>query len=267
MNSTRSILLLIPFIAATHSLAPADVVLTAQKEGYTAFHDAVMHAGLYEHAKKKRDEDGSLAPFTVFVPTNEAFKAIQSLDEKTKKKLITLHVVPHAEVKKPDEEMKTGLPTVGEKLLFAQEGKVFIDESETKATVIKGPIPAENGLVYVIDAVLLPAGVTAPKPAEETKPTEPVVPVEAPKAAPAVKAAEEAKPVETKKQEEPVKSVEIKLSAPEQKESASEKTVETLTTAVTQLTQSIQLLIHVIQQAQTQGVALEREQEKPIVVN
>ena len=236
MNRKTFFLLLAPFMATTQHLLPADVVLTAQKEGYTAFHDAVMQAGLYDHAKKKRDEDGSLAPFTVFVPTNEAFDAIKSLDEKTKKKLITLHVLPHAEVKKPDEEMKTGLPTVGEKLLFASDNKVFIDESETKATVVKGPLSADNGLVYVIDTVLLPAGVTVPKQVEQPKKTE------------------ETKPAEHTKQTE-------------EKTALSEKTAETLTSAVTQLTQSIQLLIHVIQQAQIQSVPAEKEQAKPIVVN
>jgi len=84
-----TLLAISPILTATD-----DVVITAQKEGYTAFHDAVMDAGVYEHAKKDAGAKGSLAPFTVFVPTNEAFEKIKLLDAKKKKKYITFHVVP-----------------------------------------------------------------------------------------------------------------------------------------------------------------------------
>lgn len=142
--------------------ADADVVVTAKTEGYSAFHDAVMSAGIYEHAKKNEGDAGSLAPFTVFVPTNEAFEAIKSLDAKKLKKYITYHVVPGKRLEKLDETMKDGVGTVGEKLLFSQNGELFLDESKTKAKVTKGPITASNGLIYVIDHVLLPAEDAAP---------------------------------------------------------------------------------------------------------
>jgi uncharacterized surface protein with fasciclin (FAS1) repeats len=151
-----------------------DVVVTAKTEGYTAFHDAVMSSGLYEHAKKSEGEGGSLAPFTVFVPTNDSLAAIKTLDAKKQKKYITYHVVPGKKIEKPDDAMKEGVSTVGEKLLFAAGGQVYLDESKTKATIIKGPIAASNGVLYVIDHVLLPAEQTTPTqtqaPAQSTTP-------------------------------------------------------------------------------------------------
>ena len=155
-------ILTIALINASLVASAADVVVTAKTEGYTAFHDAVMNAGLYEHAKKTEGEAGSLAPFTVFVPTNEALETIKTLDAKKQKKYITYHVVPGKKIEKPDEAMKEGVSTVGEKLLFAAGGEVYLDESKTKAKIIKGPIAASNGVVYVIDHVLLPAEEAAP---------------------------------------------------------------------------------------------------------
>jgi len=244
----------------------ADVVVTAQTEGYSAFHDAVMHAGIYDHAKKNEGESGSLAPFTVFVPTNEAFEAIKNLDAKKQKKYITYHVVPGKKIEKPEAEMKDGVGTVGEKLLFATDGTIFLDESKTKAKIIKGPITAKNGLLYIIDQVLLPAGEELPasekaaaatekstdKPAEKTtdkavektteKPTEKATEKhEAKSEAPAeIKAVPTAAPIQFM----------MPMQLPQPEATLSEKTAQTLTATMTQLTQSIQLLIHVIQQAQ-----------------
>jgi len=244
-------ILTIALINASLVASAADVVVTAKTEGYTAFHDAVMSAGLYEHAKKNEGEAGSLAPFTVFVPTDEALAAIKTLDAKKQKKYITYHVVPGKKIEKPDEAMKDGVGTVGEKLLFAAGGEVYLDESKTKAKVIKGPIAASNGMVYVIDHVLLPAGEELPateKPAEkhEEKAVETEVkaearPVEKPAAVAAPAPAVAVTPT----------PIQLMMPMPAQpQEAITEKTAQTLTSTMTQLTQSIQLLIHVIQQAQ-----------------
>ncbi|MDQ5890734.1 MAG: hypothetical protein QG604_608 [Candidatus Dependentiae bacterium] len=230
-------LLLTALTFSTLTAATDDVVITAQKAGYTAFHEAVVAAGVYEHAKKDPGEKGSLAPFTVFVPTNEAFDGIKDVDAKKKKKLITFHVVPGKKIAKPADDMKSGVGTVGEQLLFAANDTVFLDDSETKAKITKGPIEARNGVLYVIDKVLLPAGEGTPKSEEPKK--------------------EEVKKEEKHKAEEPKKAepapVAPLIVAPVHTADTmpiTERTAQALTASVTQLTQSIQLLIHVIQQAQ-----------------
>jgi hypothetical protein len=240
--------LTLTLIAACIQADGSDVVVTAKNEGYTSFHDAVMSAGIYEHAKKNEGETGSLAPFTVFVPTNDALAAIKTLDAKKQKKYITYHVVPGKKIEKPDEAMKEGVGTVGEKLLFAASGEVYLDESKTKAKIIKGPIAASNGVLYVIDQVLLPAGEELPAP---EKPTITPTPTAVTPTPPTPVVAATPAPAHTSTVA--VTPTPIQLMMPIQtqpQETITEKTAQTLTATITQLTQSIQLLIHVIQQAQ-----------------
>ncbi len=266
----QNILLILTIALINAPLAfNADVVVTAKTEGYSAFHDAVMQAGIYDHAKKDEGESGSLAPFTVFVPTNEAFESIKSLDAKKQKKYITYHVVPGKKIEKPEEVMKDGVPTVGEKLLFSSDGTIFLDESETKAKITKGPITAKNGVLYIIDKVLLPAGeklpevkkaedkpeAKEPKPEPKTESKEPKTeskpePKQEKSAEPTVATQPAMAPAQTAPVTASPIQVLMPMSVSQQEPAITEKTAQTLTASVTQLTQSIQLLIHVIQQAQ-----------------
>ncbi|MDQ5940898.1 MAG: hypothetical protein QG632_624 [Candidatus Dependentiae bacterium] len=228
--------LLITSLHVVTIAATDDVAVTAKKEGCSEFYDAIVAAGVYEHAKKQPDENGSLAPFTVFAPANEAFAAIKDIDPKKKKQIITLHVVPGKKIAKTADDMKDGVPTVGEQLLFEKEGKISLDRAQTKATITKGPIDANNGVVYLIDTVLLPAGETVKKPEQKSEHTQ-----------------------EQKAEPKPEHTVETKIEPKAQTKAVApiitEHTAQALITSVTQLTQSIQLLIHVIQQAQAASEA------------
>jgi len=100
-------------------------------------------------------------PFTVFAPTNEAFSKIQPtvdslLKPANKGKLtsvLTYHVVPgmlNAADLKDGQMLKT---VEGESLkVTIQNGVVKING----ATVVKADVPASNGVVHVINAVLVP---------------------------------------------------------------------------------------------------------------
>ena len=115
---------------------------------------AVKAAGLVETLQGK-------GPFTVFAPTDAAFKAIQSdVDELLKpeskeklSKILTYHVVSG---KTMAADLKDGqeLTTVqGSKLkVMVKDGKVTVGG----ANVTSADVAASNGVVHVIDKVLLP---------------------------------------------------------------------------------------------------------------
>jgi uncharacterized surface protein with fasciclin (FAS1) repeats len=133
----------------------ADVVVLAQDTpDLSTLVKAVTAADLVETLQGE-------GPFTVFAPTNQAFADIQDtvdtlLEPENKTDLtdvLTYHVVPGeltaADLKDGDE-----LTTVqGEKLTVSVDGgEVKIND----ATVVKPDVDASNGVVHVIDSVLVP---------------------------------------------------------------------------------------------------------------
>ena len=98
-------------------------------------------------------------PFTVFAPTDAAFAKIPQADLdallKDKAKLtavLTYHVVPGKVMAK--DVMPGAVKTVeGDSIMVkAAGGKVMVDD----ATVIKTDIAADNGVIHVIDTVIMP---------------------------------------------------------------------------------------------------------------
>ncbi|SHN27401.1 Uncaracterized surface protein containing fasciclin (FAS1) repeats [Cyclobacterium lianum] len=101
-------------------------------------------------------------PFTVFAPTNEAFAklpagTVENLLKPDNKdqlvKILTYHVVP-GNIKAADLENGMEVETVqGQKIkVKLASGKAMINE----ATVTSVDIEASNGMVHVIDSVILP---------------------------------------------------------------------------------------------------------------
>jgi uncharacterized surface protein with fasciclin (FAS1) repeats len=130
----------------------ADIVDTAVSAGnFKTLVEAVKQADLVSTLK-------GAGPFTVFAPTDEAFAKIpkEQLDAllKDKAKLVqvlTYHVVPG---KVMASDVKAGkVPTVqGDALTVATQGGVTVDQ----AKVVKTDIAASNGVIHVIDRVLMP---------------------------------------------------------------------------------------------------------------
>lgn len=119
---------------------------------------AVKAAGLVETLQG----DG---PFTVFAPTNAAFEALPEgvlemlLKPENKDQLtavLTYHVVP-AEVMSGDLEdgMKAGTVEGSEATVTINYGDVMVDNGN----VVMADIDASNGVVHVIDAVILPPSI------------------------------------------------------------------------------------------------------------
>ena len=100
-------------------------------------------------------------PFTVFAPTDEAFAelpegTLESLlkpENKAKlQKILKYHVVP-AKVMAADVKSGKVATAAGDKLTIkVADGKVHVD----KAKVVKTDIVASNGVIHVIDSVVLP---------------------------------------------------------------------------------------------------------------
>ena len=138
---------------ADHHLAgEKDIVDTAVAAGsFSTLVTAVKAAGLVETLKGK-------GPFTVFAPTDAAFAKIPKADLdallKDKAKLtsvLTYHVVPAAVMAK---DVKAGdVPTVnGKSLKVATDKGVMVNNAKVTDTDIK----ASNGVIHVIDTVLMP---------------------------------------------------------------------------------------------------------------
>ena len=138
--------------AASFSAQAADIVDTAVAAGsFKTLAAALQAAGLVETLKGK-------GPFTVFAPTDDAFAKVPKADLdvllKDKAKLtavLTYHVVAG---KVMASDVKAGkVKTVqGSELTVATAGGVMVDS----AKVIKTDIVADNGVIHVIDSVIVP---------------------------------------------------------------------------------------------------------------
>ena len=138
--------------AAAVAAQAKDIVDTAVAAGtFKTLATALQAAGLVDTLKGK-------GPFTVFAPTDEAFAKIPKADLdallKDKAKLtavLTYHVVPGKVMAK---DVKAGkVKTVqGGELTVATAGGVMVDG----AKVVKTDIVADNGVIHVIDSVVLP---------------------------------------------------------------------------------------------------------------
>lgn len=140
--------------AGEEAVAPMDIVDTAVADGrFTTLVAAVQAAGLVDTLKGK-------GPFTVFAPTDEAFAKLPKgtvdallKDIPTLKDILLYHVVS-GKVMAGDVVNLTSADTVLGKPVAVKVdmGKVYINESE----VIITDIETSNGVIHVIDAVLLP---------------------------------------------------------------------------------------------------------------
>ena len=136
--------------------AEKDIVDTAVGAGdFTTLVAAVKAAGLVETLKSE-------GPFTVFAPTDAAFAKLPAgtveslLKPENKEKLVailTYHVVP-GKVMAADVVKLTEAKTVQGKSakVKVDGGTVMIDG----AKVVMTDIPCTNGVIHVIDAVILP---------------------------------------------------------------------------------------------------------------
>ena len=142
--------------AAADSLPDKDIVDTAVSAGsFKTLVAAVQAAGLVDVLKS----DG---PLTVFAPTDEAFAKLPAgtvanlLKPENKDKLVavlTYHVVPGRVTSDKVAGLRSAKTVNGQELkITTKDGGVMIDN----AHVVAVDIAASNGVIHVIDSVVLP---------------------------------------------------------------------------------------------------------------
>lgn len=151
----KRILSIVAVLAMAAFSAPAaDIVDTAVGAGqFNTLVAAVKAAGLVETLK-------SAGPFTVFAPTDEAFAKLPAgtvdnlLQNPEKLKQILLYHVVAGKVMAADVVKLTSAKTVqgSSATVKVMGGKVMIDN----ANVVKTDISTSNGVIHVIDSVILP---------------------------------------------------------------------------------------------------------------
>lgn len=138
--------------AAALAAQAKDIVDTAVAAGqFKTLATALQAAGLVDTLKGK-------GPFTVFAPTDEAFAKVpkDQLDALLKDKakltaVLTYHVVP-GKVMAADVKAGKVRTVQGAELTVATAGGVTVDN----ARVVKTDITASNGVIHVIDSVVIP---------------------------------------------------------------------------------------------------------------
>ena len=130
-----------------------DIVATAQEAGtFTTLLAAAEAAGLVETLQGE-------GPFTVFAPTDDAFAAlpegtVEGLLEDTEAltAILTYHVVPGAVMSGDLTDGMTAETVNGAEVTFTVGDTVMVND----ATVTTADIEASNGVIHVIDAVIMP---------------------------------------------------------------------------------------------------------------
>jgi uncharacterized surface protein with fasciclin (FAS1) repeats len=148
--------------AAPSSMPPAsaaamtkDIVQTATEAGsFTTLLTAVKAAGLVETLQGE-------GPFTVFAPTDAAFAALPAgtldgllKDPAALKKILLYHVVSGSVASDKVVGLTSATSVEGSPVAIAvKDGTVYLNDS---AKVVTADVMASNGVIHVIDAVILP---------------------------------------------------------------------------------------------------------------
>jgi uncharacterized surface protein with fasciclin (FAS1) repeats len=130
-----------------------DIVDTAVANGsFTTLVAAVEAAGLVETLKGE-------GPFTVFAPTDDAFAALPEgtveallADPEALAAILTYHVVAGKVMSGDLSDGMTAATVNGADITIGTEGGVTVNE----ANVVAADVEASNGVIHVLDAVILP---------------------------------------------------------------------------------------------------------------
>jgi len=149
------------FAAPLHAQHPQDVVGTARSAGqFNTLLAAVDAANLTTTLKSR-------GPFTVFAPSDEAFRrlpagTVESLlkpeNREQLKALLLYHVVPGAVSSSVARTLTTANTVEGRAIRIRADGNQLRING---ATVVKADVNASNGVIHVIDEVLMPTSASS----------------------------------------------------------------------------------------------------------
>lgn len=141
-------------VVADHHMEPGTVVNVAANAGmFTTLVKAVQVAGLQPALKGK-------GPFTVLAPTDAAFAKLPAgtvegllKDPDKLAKILKYHVIPAKAMAKQVMTMSKATTLEGSDVnITTKNGTVMVNG----AKVIKADVKADNGVIHVIDTVLMP---------------------------------------------------------------------------------------------------------------
>lgn len=157
--TTRRLLLLVPIAAlvaacasqpTAHPVSVADTI--ARNPDLSTLNGLVTRAGLADTLKAN-------GPYTMFAPTNEAFKAVpaKTMDELAHdparlKAVLNYHVIP-ARVVSAEVKIGNAKTAQGANVALGKAGDFVTVED---AMVQRADILATNGVVHTVDRVLMP---------------------------------------------------------------------------------------------------------------
>jgi uncharacterized surface protein with fasciclin (FAS1) repeats len=145
---------LVPATSSAQVRAEGDIVDVAVAAGqFETLATALQAAGLVDVLKGE-------GPFTVFAPTDEAFAKLPAgtvegllADREALVKVLTYHVVAGRVPASAAMRLSSAETVQGESIrIRTMSGKVMVDG----ATVVQADVMATNGVIHVIDEVILP---------------------------------------------------------------------------------------------------------------
>jgi uncharacterized surface protein with fasciclin (FAS1) repeats len=154
MNKTLALVLVAALISACATTpSPTPITDTAQRTPQlSTLTKLIKDAGLAETLRAQ-------GPYTVFAPSDEAFKAVpaatlQALasDKELLKSVLTFHVLPGT-LNSADVKNGNAKTVQGATVSLSKSGSFITVED---AVVTQADVPASNGVVHVIDRVLMP---------------------------------------------------------------------------------------------------------------
>lgn len=145
-----------PVDASEAMMQPSDktiVEIASENPDFSTLVTAIKTAGLVETLSGE-------GPFTVFAPTNAAFEKLPAgtlealLQDKAQlTKVLTYHVVPNKVMAKDVVGLTSATTVEGSDVAVKVDGSTVMINN---ATVVTTDIEASNGVIHVIDTVLLP---------------------------------------------------------------------------------------------------------------
>ena len=160
LGSLLTVAMAAPAVAGSYgsSSAKADIVDTAVAAGnFQTLVTAIQAAGLVDTLKSE-------GPFTVFAPTDEAFAKIPAsdlkallADKEALTRVLTYHVIPGKLMAADVVKVRSAKTVEGDSVTIDASMGVKVDNAE----VIQTDIVASNGVIHVIDTVILPVDMSS----------------------------------------------------------------------------------------------------------
>ncbi|MFO0852300.1 MAG: fasciclin domain-containing protein [Gemmataceae bacterium] len=155
LAAAAALVVAVPALRADDTSTKTIVEIAAGNKDFSTLVTAVKAAGLVDVL----NGDGK---FTVFAPTNKAFDKLGEetikkvlADKETLTKILMAHVVKEKAVMASDVVQLKGEKVNGF-TIEVEDGKVFLKNAKSRVQVVKTDIKAKNGVIHVIDAVMLP---------------------------------------------------------------------------------------------------------------